>query len=701
MATVKTSTRKRLIPVLITFVFALTALLALFPLTAVKACASGVDAANEAELRLYLESITPRVITITANGINLTDSIVLGAAHEIINASGNTVAISGRIFGFGSLTKSGTGILLLSGSNTYSGTTTVNGGTLSALNIPNNLSVTNGTVTVSSTIGGTVSHTGGTINGHAINGTPCACPFCRTPVRSIIGVPSSATAGTPLILTGTVLPSNATNKAIEWSVLNAGTTGATIKDSILSTTMPGTVTVTATIPNGTASGNFTESFNIIITAPFFTPVTGITDVPTAATARTPLTLTATVTPAIATNKTIVWSVMNAGTTGATITSGNIFNAAAEGTATIRATITGGLSTGNNYTQTFNITVAPAPFVAVADITGVPSIKATRTPLTLAGTLVPSDPAATYTTANQITWSVQDAGGTGATITNGNRLNTTAAGTVVVRATVVGGASATADFTKDFTITVNSDGLMNPLDTDVNKKLITDTAVKNDGSDIKIAMGTYTEIPSDTLKLIQGMNVNLVLDFGAGGTVSLNGRDVPEALSAGSLEIGLQNRLPSSAITGYNIPQAAVDAKAANLTVRKIKLGSGDAVNIGGTVTITISSSHAGQNIILTSYNAAFGNLEFVSGGKIAADGSAEVNFSATGDYLVIIQKTGDITGTGEVSTDDAIEVLRAVAGLTTLDSIQRYVVNGGKPDELDVDDALNILRLVAGVIDRI
>jgi len=89
------------------------------------------------------------------------------------------------------------------------------------------------------------------------------------------------------------------------------------------------------------------------------------------------------------------------------------------------------------------------FVEVIDITDLPS-TATLGNFTLSGTV---DPA---TASNQIiTWSIQNAGTTGATIAPGtSTLNTTAAGTVTVKATVANGL-ALGDFTKDFTITVNA------------------------------------------------------------------------------------------------------------------------------------------------------------------------------------------------------------------------------------------------------
>ena len=174
-------------------------------------------------------------------------------------------------------------------------------------------------------------------------------------VTGITGVPVEAEAGTALSLTGTVVPDNATNQTIEWTVADPGTTGAVITGNTLNTEAAGTVIVTATIAGGLADRPFARHFSITITAnePFIA-VTGINGVPVTAAAGTALTLTGTVVPPDATNKTIVWTVANAGTTGATITGGNL-NTVSAGTVSVTAAIAGGLESGP-YTQSFNITV---------------------------------------------------------------------------------------------------------------------------------------------------------------------------------------------------------------------------------------------------------------------------------------------------------------------------------------------------------
>jgi uncharacterized protein YuzE len=106
------------------------------------------------------------------------------------------------------------------------------------------------------------------------------------------------------------------------------------------------------------------------------------------------------------------------------------------TATPGGIVAGGYSAIEMYTT-----------ISVTDLTGVQLTAAAKKPLTLTGTVVPSD--ATYKT---ISWSLKSAGTTGATI-NGNVLSTTGTGTVVVTATIAEAGMFNKDFTRDFSIIV--------------------------------------------------------------------------------------------------------------------------------------------------------------------------------------------------------------------------------------------------------
>jgi hypothetical protein len=278
-------------------------------------------------------------------------------------------------------------------------------------------------------------------------------------VTEITGLPTSVTAGASISLTETVNPAYATNKTIAWSVKTAGTTGATISGSVLTTTAAGTATITATITNGTAAGtNYTQDFPITVTSSSsFVAVTNITNIPTTIVKGNYIILTGTVFPANATNKTIVWSHVTEETTatGVYFTYSNqsyILNTGTgiglgTGIVTVKATIKDGTAEGTDYTQKFTITITPAPS-GVTSITDVPTTGTAKKPVTLTGTVNPDN-----TFNKEITWGLLNAGATGAKISNGN-LNTTAPGTVTVRATIYNGNGSGYDYTQDFDIKIS-------------------------------------------------------------------------------------------------------------------------------------------------------------------------------------------------------------------------------------------------------
>jgi len=100
--------------------------------------------------------------------------------------------------------------------------------------------------------------------------------------------------------------------------------------------------------------------------PYYIQVELIEGVPETGEAGTPLTLTGTVRPVFAKNKDIMWSVKDAGTTESNI-SGNILNANAGGTVTIRARIANGMAAGRDYTQDFKIYITGDDVVEVCTV----------------------------------------------------------------------------------------------------------------------------------------------------------------------------------------------------------------------------------------------------------------------------------------------------------------------------------------------
>jgi endo-1,4-beta-xylanase len=276
------------------------------------------------------------------------------------------------------------------------------------------------------------------------------------PVTTITGIPGDGRTGTPVSLAGaTVAPDSATNKTIVWTVKTAGAGVTSITGTSFTPTAAGTLTLTATIANGAAQGTpYTQDFPItIVGADEFVGVTNITGVPTGGWTGTEVDLSvAEVVPGIANNKTLVWTVKDAGGTGVTdagIVNGK-FTPASAGTLTLTATIANGAAQGTPYTQDFEITIsAQGAFVPVTNITGVPETGVEGSPVSLAGaTVVPNT--ATY---KEISWVVKDAGGTGVTSITDKKFTPTSTGTLVLTARITSGAAEGTPYTQDFDINI--------------------------------------------------------------------------------------------------------------------------------------------------------------------------------------------------------------------------------------------------------
>jgi endo-1,4-beta-xylanase len=266
-------------------------------------------------------------------------------------------------------------------------------------------------------------------------------------VTGITGVPGAGTAGQNLILSGVVEPEDAAYQTIQWTVSEPGTTGAHINEDTLITTGGGTVRVTATIINGNGLGtDYTQTFPITLN---FVPVSGITSIPAEKAVGQDLILAGIVSPADAVNKDILWTVIDAGDTGAYIggDSGNTLITIRPGNVTVRATITNGTAPGTDYTQDFPITINIVP---VTRITGIsPKAWLEQDYLPLSGTVEPEN-----ATNKTIQWTVSESGTTGARISE-DTLITTGVGTAMVRATIVNGRAIGTDYTQDFPINITA------------------------------------------------------------------------------------------------------------------------------------------------------------------------------------------------------------------------------------------------------
>jgi hypothetical protein len=280
-------------------------------------------------------------------------------------------------------------------------------------------------------------------------------------VTGITGVPEDGVAGSPVSLAGaTVVPSNATNKTISWTVATPGAGVTSITGSSFTPTTAGTVTLTARILSGLGDGPYTQDFTFEIAAAFLA-VSDISGLPTALVTGTEIDLNAgvSVVPPEATNKDIVWSIKpgaanTTGLTDATVATG-VFTPQA-GTVTLTATILNGRGQGSNFTKD---TAAITIITPVTGITGVPSEGTKGYVVDLSGASV--EPSAA--TNKTIVWSVTSAGDTGVTTAGivGGKFTPAGTGNLVLTATIANGSAVGTAFEQEYPITIYEPGEFSP------------------------------------------------------------------------------------------------------------------------------------------------------------------------------------------------------------------------------------------------
>ena len=292
------------------------------------------------------------------------------------------------------------------------------------------------------------------------------------PVTSITvtgegGATTISTENGTLQLTANVLPVNATNKTVSWSV-SEGTGQATISSTGLVTAIAnGTVTARATANDG--SGVYGTM--VITITNQFVPVESITvtgegGASLISSLGGTLQLYAEITPGDATDKTVTWSIIN-GTGQATISTTGLVTAVANGTVTARATANDGSGVYGELVITISSQVIPVENITVTGAGGLTSITVDDGTLQLSADILPSN-----ATDNSVTWSIIP--GTGQSSINSTGLVTALDnGTVTARATANDGSGVYGELVITITnqvipvenITVTGEGSLTIINTD--------------------------------------------------------------------------------------------------------------------------------------------------------------------------------------------------------------------------------------------
>lgn len=409
-------------------------------------------------------------------------------------------------------------------------------------------------------------------------------PVTSVSVTGAGGVKTITVDNGTLQLSAAILPVNATNKTVTWSIIYGTGQGTINSNGLVTAVNNGTITARATASDG--SGIY-GSLIITITNQIV-PVSSITVSGAGGATTIPsengtLQLSAVILPANATNKSVTWSLIN-GTGQATISSSGLVTAINNGTVTARASSNDGSGVSGTLLITISSQTILVTRITVTGQGGATSIATDNGKLQLNATVLPAD-----ASQKSINWSIVN--GTGQASINSEGLVTASInGTVIARATaldgsgvfgileitisnqiipltsitVTGAGGKTIITTKDGILqlsasvlpeqatnktvtwssengtgqaTINSNGLV----TAVEDGTVTARATANDGSGI---YGILVITISNQIVLL-----NNIVVTGEGGATTITSVNNPLQLSAGVLPSNATNKTVSWSVTG--------------------------------------------------------------------------------------------------------------------------------------------------------
>ena len=448
---------------------------------------------------------------------------------------------------------------------------------------------------------GTIVNTGGTLNGE--------------PGGTIVSAPAITTESLP---EGTVDQSynaelKATGNNITWSSSNLPTWLTLDADTgtISGTpTTDGQFQVTVTATNSVGSIDRTYTLNI---KPATVSVTGVNLNKTSLslTVGGTDTLTATVEPETATDKTVTWESSDSDV--ATVDQSGNVEAVAPGTANITAKTVDG-----SHTATCAVTVTQP-------VTGV-TLNPTELSLytgqseTLAATVTPD----TATNKN-VTWSSDRT--EVATVEDGT-VKAVGAGTAIITVTTAdGGKTATC------TVTVSrysSGGGSSSSSTSLSDRAIDDIQDARPGDTVEITLRPgRTTLEREVFEELAGQDITLEIDAGDGVLWTVNGLDIPEDTRLHDLDLDVD-------LGDSGIPATVLNAVTGEIGTVQLSLAHDGQFGFTMTLSAPLGRDNADYWANLYWYNEETEELEFQQAARIAKDGTAEFDLDHASDYAIVI-----------------------------------------------------------------
>ena len=409
------------------------------------------------------------------------------------------------------------------------------------------------------------------------NGRKATCKVTVTNPITVTGVSLNKTelklyVGKSDTLTATVSPADATDKTVTWSSSDKDI--ATVEKGKVTAKKAGTVTITATTHNGKKATCKVTVSNIAVTGISLNKTelklyTGQSE-----------TLTATISPVDATNKTVTWT--SSDTSVATVEKG-------KGTAKKAGTVTITAKSNNGKTATCKVTIT-----ANVVVTGI-SLNKTSTTIvvgnseTLTATISPSN-----ATNKTITWTSSDT--SIATVSNG-KITAKKAGTATITAKSNNGKTATCKVT-----------VSNVAVTGISLNKTSTTLVVGQSETL-----TATISPSNaTNKTVTWSSSDTSVATVSNGKVT--------AKKTGTATITAKSNNGKTATCKVTVSNVAVTGISLNKTSTTLVVGQSE------TLTATISPSNATNKTV--TWSSSNTNIATVSNGKITAKSAGTATITA-------------------------------------------------------------------------
>jgi len=513
--------------------------------------------------------------------------------------------------------------------------------------------VSNGSVTVKAT-----AKDGSKVSGTkvvTVSATEIIVPVSQISVSSKTGVSAITANGGTLPMKATVLPDEATNKDVTWSIENVSGSATIDSTGIVTASSNGTVTIKATAKDGSGKvGSTTISISgQLLKIPVDSiAVSGKDGATSIGADGIPLQMYASILPITASNKAVTWTVDD--TTKATISTTGLLTPVANGTVIVTATAKDGsgkvghatIGISNQSIKVTGITVNGAD-ISIDGGTATMSV----------------DVLPTNATSEIVTWSVENKTGS-ATINSAGVLTAISNGTVTVKATAADGSKVFG--IKDIALTGQTKAI--PVSSIVVSGTNNVSSITTDDGTLQMiatVLPTSTTSQAVTWSVSSGSGTATISDTGmlkavTNGTVTVNAKATDGSKIIGTKTISL---------SGQIVQVDSIEVTSANNIVQ---------IETDGTIQMSayVLPANATKKSVTWSAESVTGS----TGGTAIISANGVLTGKSAGDVNVIATATDGtgITGSKKITIIPQVKVKEIiVTGFNGTDPSQEIIVDKG------------------------